>query len=98
MFCLESGRQVTNDWAVPYGPRWLQIEREAKVQPGDRIPIREYRKGRIKLFHHDREIARHELPERPQRKAPATRKARRVSRTKPAAAHPWQQRAVGARA
>lgn len=93
VFCLEYRRQVSNDWVVQYGPRWLQIEREAKVQPGDRITIREYRNGSIKLFHRDREIAWREVPERPRRPTAAP-KPRGGFRGKPAASHPWRQGAA----
>lgn len=65
MFCLEYQRQVSQDWVVQYGPLWLQIEREAKGQQGDRITLRQYRNGSIKLFHKDREIAWHAVSERP---------------------------------
>lgn len=97
VFCLEYCRQVTNDWVVQYGPRWLQMEREARVQPGDRITVREYRDGSIKLFHNDREIPWHELPERP-KKARVAPKPRGGFRGKPPASHPWRQRAVEVRA
>jgi transposase len=99
VFCLEEERIVAADWVVPYGPRWLQIEKEQKVrvERGTRVVVREHRDGSLSLWSGRTKLHWHELEERP-RKAAAPPKHHVVARRRPPAAdHPWRQGVKGMR-
>jgi len=93
VFCLEEERKVSNDWVVPYGKRWLQIEKYGQkviVRARDTVVIREHRDGSLTLLKNDVKLRWHELAARPCRLAPLP-KRRVVPRVKPAPGHPWRR-------
>ena len=93
VFCLEHEGRVSNDWAVQYGSRWLQIEAQQKtaVSLGNTVIIRQHRDGSLTVRFQDKLLKWHEAAERPSKPAPLP-KRRIVTRPKPPAAqHPWRQ-------
>ena len=92
VFCLERERTVGNNWAVPYGPQWLQIEAQQKtpVNAGNIVTVREHRDGSLTLLLRDTVLNWHEVPERPGKPEPLP-KRRVVRRPKPAPEHPWRK-------
>ena len=93
VFCLENERKVTNDWVVQYDNRWLQIEKEGQktqVHAGAKVVVREHRDGTLTLLLDGKALRWHELAERPRKAAPVT-KRRVLTRSKPAAEHPWRK-------
>lgn len=88
-------RVVQNDWTVRWNNAFLQLGRDAKVQPGDRVTVIEQRDGRVRLFVGDRELSYGTTRTEP---SPTTRKAKTSSPgptksnqgRRPAANHPWR--------
>jgi transposase len=92
VFCLEQERTVSNDWVVQYGQRWLQIGRGAKVQPGTRVVVREYRDGSIGLFQGAQKLAWEEIETRAGGSQEKREHRRRLkSRFQPKGNHPWRK-------
>jgi hypothetical protein len=93
IFCLEEERKVSNDWVVQYGKRWLQIEakdQRVTVGAGNTVVVREHRDGSVTLLLGGTALLWHELTQRPKAIQPIT-KRRVVTRSKPAAEHPWRK-------
>jgi len=99
VFCLEEERIVSADWVVPYGPRWLQIEKEqrVRVERGSRVTVREHRDGSLSLWCGKTKLQWHELEERPRKAAAPPKRHVVVTRRPPAVDHPWRQGVMGMR-
>jgi hypothetical protein len=95
VFCLEAERSISNDWVVRYENRYFQVERHSDYPPQQaKVTVCEWEDGRIEIrckgkARPHREI---EAPQ-PQEKVAIglVDKARKPSRWKPPAAHPWRR-------
>jgi transposase len=95
IFSLECERTVSEDWVVRYDNRFLQIE-TPEVRPGEKVIIRIRRNGRMELWHAGKRLKWRACEQRPVKVA-AKRRSRNRKVAKPAANHPWRNRAVAGR-
>lgn len=74
--------------------RWLQIEagqkRAVVVRAGSKVIVRQHRDGSLTLLLDGNALLWHELSQRPVRSEPVV-KRRVVTRSVPAADHPWRK-------
>jgi hypothetical protein len=93
VLAVHEERVVQNDWTVRYENAFLQLTREIRLQPGDRVLVVAQLDGRLRLFAGERELGwglvRSETRPRPRRPSPG-RPTRSSQGNKPAANHPWR--------
>ena len=93
VFCLEAERVVSNDLAVRFENRFLQLkpQRNQALGAGARVTVQQAREGELQVLYEGRAVAL-EVIVRPRPKPPPEPKQRAAPRrTKPAADHPWRQ-------
>ena len=93
VFCLEAERVVSNDLAVRFENRFLQLkpQRNQALGAGARVTVQQAREGELQVLYEGRAVALEEIV-RPRPKPPPEPKQRAAPRrTKPAADHPWRQ-------
>ena len=94
VFCLETGRSISNDWVVRYENRYFQLERTGDYPPRQAtVAVCEWEDGRIEIRYKGkarpyREI---EAPRRPQAAIERVDHPPRPSHWKPPASHPWRK-------
>ena len=95
VFCLESGRSISNDWVVRYGNRYFQLERHSDYPPRQaKVTVCEWEDQRIEIRYKGKARAYHEIGAPEPKAPPAIRgkaKPRRNSGWKPSADHPWRR-------
>jgi len=96
VFCLETGRSISNDWVVRYENRYFQLERSSDYPPRQaQVTVCEWEHGRIEIRYHGKARPHREIsaPEPPVA-AMAVDRPPRPSRWKPPADHPWRAPAM----
>lgn len=102
VFCLETERQVGNDFVVQYGNQGFQLDRRARgrVPVKSRVLVREDQAGTVRLVHvgpdgRERVLGWTPAPPRAPRRAPATptpvETPPAAGKSIPAPDHPWRQ-------
>jgi hypothetical protein len=96
-FSWEQERVVQRDWTVACGGRWYQLDRKHKAMNlvRRRVIVRTLRDGRVQLVYQGKVLKWRQLPGRPVRKKPSQAKSKAVTRTPPAANHPWRRWGMG---
>lgn len=86
-------RVVQPDWTVVWEGRWFQIGREHQGLNlvGRKIYVRHLRSGVVELLYQNHKLKSKELPSRPERAQPESRRVGHTRMTKPAPEHPWRR-------
>jgi transposase len=92
----EETRVVGRDWTVAWNARWFQIEAEHECLSlvGKKITVRELRDGSLQLVSQGRKLRWKELPARPQRPKPESRRVGRTAPVNPPKEHPWRRSGI----
>lgn len=90
VFHLQSERVATADMVVRYCNRYLQLlpTYRQQVFKGARVTVREWRDGRLEIWHGEERIRHEELDSKPPKKAVPDRPRRS---SKPSSKHPWRK-------
>jgi hypothetical protein len=77
VFCLETARQVGNDFVVQYGGQGLQLDRRGRVPVQSRVLVRASQAGTLRVIHvgpdgRERVLGWTPAPPRALRRAPPT--------------------------
>src|SRR5215469_11347537 len=100
VFCLETGRSISNDWVVRYENRYFQLERHNDYPPRQaKVTVCEWEDGRIEIRYKGQARPHREI-EAPEPQPAATirlvDKPPRRSPWKPPTDHPWKRAARAA--
>jgi transposase len=105
IFCLETERQIGNDWVVRYQGRYLQLLPQSRRYGPTRAKalVCEWADGSLEVYYRDEKMKFEELPGPRPRPTPETlaescKVEKSTRKWKPAANHPWRGRATGAAA
>jgi len=92
VFCTLHQRTLAADFTLRYQNRWFQIDKQSDLPcPKRRITIRIQPDGKIALLQNQRDLAFHELAERPAQRVKEKKQRTPHVPVKPAQDHPWRQ-------